>query len=54
VLQPHGTHLMLLGLEDALKAGEHLILTLEFANAGSVDVVVPVSANAPATTSANP
>ena len=45
---------MLLGLEDALKAGEQLILTLEFANAGSVDVVVPVSANAPATTSANP
>jgi periplasmic copper chaperone A len=54
VLQPGGTHLMLLGIEDALKAGEQLILTLEFANAGSVDVVVPVSANAPATTSANP
>ena len=54
VLKPDGTHLMLLGLEDALKAGEQLILTLEFANAGPVDVVVPVSANAPATTSANP
>lgn len=54
VLKPGGTHLMLLGLEDALKAGEQLILTLEFANAGYIDVVVPVSANAPATTSANP
>lgn len=54
VLEPGGTHFMLLGLEDALKAGEQLILTLEFANAGSVDVVVPVSANAPATTGANP
>jgi copper(I)-binding protein len=54
VLKPGGTHLMLLGLEDALKAGEKLILTLEFANAGPIDVVVPVSASAPATTSANP
>jgi copper(I)-binding protein len=54
VLQPGGTHLMLLGIEDALNAGEQLILTLEFAKAGSIDVVVPVSANAPATTSANP
>jgi len=54
VLESGGAHLMLLGLEDALKAGEELILTLEFANAGAVDVTVPVSANAPATTSASP
>ena len=47
VLKPGGTHLMLLGLQDALAAGEELILTLEFANAGAVDVVVPVSATAP-------
>lgn len=47
VLKPGGTHLMLLGLQDALTAGEELILTLEFANAGAVDVVVPVSATAP-------
>ena len=47
VLKPGGTHLMLLGLQDALAAGEELILTLEFANAGAVDVVVPVSAIAP-------
>ena len=54
VLKPGGTHLMLLGLEDALRAGEELILTLEFVNAGAVDVVVPVSAIAPATTNASP
>ena len=47
VLEPGGAHLMLLGLEDALEAGEELILTLEFANAGAVDVTVPVSTNAP-------
>jgi copper(I)-binding protein len=46
VLEPGGTHFMLLGLADALEAGEELILTLEFANAGAVDVVVPVSAPA--------
>jgi len=50
VLEPGGAHLMLLGLEDALRAGEELILTLEFAHAGAVDVTVPVSANAPVTT----
>ena len=54
VLEPGGTHLMLLGLDDALKAGEQLLLTLEFANAGPVDVVVPVSATGPTTSSANP
>ena len=48
VLEPGGAHFMLLGLEDALEAGQELILTLEFANAGLVDVVVPVSATAPA------
>ena len=54
VLKPGGTHLMLLGLEDALRAGEELILTLEFVNAGVVDVVVPVSASAPAAAGASP
>ena len=48
VLAPGGTHFMLLGLEDALEAGQNLVLTLEFAKAGLVDVVVPVSATAPA------
>jgi len=54
VLEPGGAHLMLLGLEDAVKAGEELVLTLEFANAGAVDVVVPVSATAPSRASTNP
>lgn len=54
VLGPGGAHFMLLGLEEALQAGEELFLTLEFANAGAVDVAVPVSANAPATTGASP
>jgi periplasmic copper chaperone A len=54
VLAPGGTHFMLLGLEDALEVGEDLIVTLEFAKAGLVDVVVPVSEAAPATTSASP
>jgi copper(I)-binding protein len=49
VLAPGGTHLMLVGLEDALRAGEELVLTLEFDKAGPVDVVVPVSADAPQT-----
>jgi len=35
---------MLLGLGDALNAGEQLLLTLEFDRAGPVDVLVPVSA----------
>jgi len=54
VLAPGGTHFMLLGLEDALEAGQNLILTLEFANAGVIDVVVPVSASAPKTEGASP
>ena len=53
VLKPGGTQLMLVGLEDALEAGEQLVLTLEFAKAGVMDVVVPVSATAPATASAS-
>jgi periplasmic copper chaperone A len=54
VLKPGGAHFMLVGLEDALEAGQQLVLTLEFAKAGIVDVVVPVSASAPATASARP
>jgi periplasmic copper chaperone A len=53
VLGPGGTHLMVLGLEDALEAGENLMLTLEFAHAGAVDVLVPIKANGSAATSSN-
>jgi periplasmic copper chaperone A len=48
VLAPSGTHLMLLGLEDALRVGEELVLTLEFAKAGAIEVSVPVAMDAPA------
>jgi copper(I)-binding protein len=40
---------MLLGLTDALDAGEQLLLTLEFDRAGPVDVLVPVSSAGPRT-----
>jgi copper(I)-binding protein len=53
VLGPDGTHLMLVGLEDALEAGEDVILTLEFAHAGTIDVHVPIKASAPATVNAD-
>ena len=54
VLEPGGAHFMLVGLDDALEAGEQLILTLEFAKAGVIDVVIPVSASAPATAGPSP
>lgn len=54
VLAPGGAHFMLLGLEDALDAGQELVITLEFASAGAVDVVVPVRASAPATSGVSP
>lgn len=39
---------MVIGVDEARAAGCTLQLTLEFAKAGPVDVVVPVSAAAPA------
>lgn len=45
-LKPGGAHLMVFGLAEGLAAGEQLKLTLEFARAGAVEVVVPVSAPA--------
>ena len=54
VLKPGEARFMLVGLEDALEAGEQLVITLEFAKAGVMDVVVPVSKAAPATASAQP
>jgi copper(I)-binding protein len=49
VFEPGGTRLMVLGLKDALDAGEQLLLTLEFDRAGPVDVLVPVSSAGPNT-----
>jgi periplasmic copper chaperone A len=44
-LAPGGTHLMLIGLENALQAGDEVSLTFEFAKAGPIEVIVPVSAD---------
>ncbi len=41
-LKPGGTHVMVMGLKATLAEGGDLPLTLEFAEAGSVDVMVPV------------
>lgn len=43
-LKPGGYHVMLIGLKKPLKAGETVILTLDFAKAGRVDVSTPVMA----------
>jgi hypothetical protein len=37
-LDPSGYHVMLMGLKQPLKQGEHFKATLEFAKAGKVDV----------------
>jgi copper(I)-binding protein len=42
VLAPGGTHLMLMGLDGPLVAGQDLPLTLEFEHAGRIDVVAKV------------
>jgi len=44
--QPGGYHLMLFNLTKPLTAGEHFPLTLHFANAGDVEVVVNIQADA--------
>ena len=47
-LAPGGLHIMLVGLTQPLKAGEHFPLTLTFEKAGAVTVDVPVEARPPA------
>lgn len=47
VLAPGGAHLMLIGLEDALQAGDEVMLTLEFAKAAPLEVSVPVATEPP-------
>jgi periplasmic copper chaperone A len=41
-LKPAGTHAMLIGLKQLLVAGQSFPLTLEFENAGKIDVTVSV------------
>ncbi len=43
-LKPGGYHLMLMGLDSAIKDGEQLKMTLQFEKAGKVDVVFPSQA----------
>lgn len=41
-LKPGGYHVMMIGLKKPLKAGETVILTLDFAKAGKIQVSAPV------------
>ena len=43
-LKPGGLHIMFVGLKSPLKAGDRFPMTLKFAKAGEVDVVVNVEA----------
>jgi hypothetical protein len=43
-LEPGGLHIMLIGLTGDLEAGEKLPLTLEFENAGKVQVEAEIRA----------
>ena len=42
VFKPGGTHIMLIGLKHSLHEGDRFLITLEFQNAGKVDVDVVV------------
>lgn len=47
-LKPGGYHIMLIGLNSPLKAGDELRLTLRFERAGPVTVTLPIKAPPPA------
>jgi copper(I)-binding protein len=47
VLEPLGSHLMLVGLADPLTTGERFDITLELANAGALTAEVAVRNTAP-------
>ena len=56
-LKPGGVHLMIFGLKQRLLPGETVAVTLNFAKAGQIDVVLPVQgvgAMAPAPVEAEP
>lgn len=46
-LAPGGMHVMVMGLDEALTAEGELAMTLEFAKAGPIEIVLPVQATAP-------
>jgi len=41
--KPGGTHMMIIGLKQPLKKGQTFPLTLEFENAGKIDLQVPIA-----------
>lgn len=43
ILKPGGYHIMLMGLKRELKAGESIVIVLQFQNAGEISLSVPVS-----------
>jgi copper(I)-binding protein len=43
VLAPGGTHIMLIGLRQALNAGDHVTLRLVFEKSGVIEVSAPVT-----------
>ena len=53
-LQPGGLHVMLLDLKQPLAVGERIPLTLTFARAGTVDVIVDVEPMMPSADRARP
>lgn len=42
-LKPGGTHIMMIGLKQQLKEGQTLPLTLEFEQAGKIELQVPIA-----------
>jgi hypothetical protein len=42
ILEPGGTHLMFMGVSEPFSEGEDIPLTLTFANAGAIEVAMPV------------
>jgi periplasmic copper chaperone A len=48
-LAPGGAHLMLIGLDEPLRAGDEVTVTLEFAKGAPIEVSVPVTGAQPTT-----
>lgn len=40
MLKPGGTHIMLIGIDDAIASGDNVTITLEFANAAPMEVTL--------------
>lgn len=44
VFKPHGLHVMLMKLKAPLRQGGHVLITLHFEEAGSIEIAVPIAA----------